>query len=139
MILFDLQCDSGHGFEAWFPDSNAYESQRRKGIIECPECGETKVEKALMAPAVTTSRKAAARDEKVSFAMAKQVLSEMRKQIEENCDYVGGEFAEEARKIHYGEVESRNIYGQATNQEAEELQEEGVEFGALPWLDHAKN
>tara|TARA_R110002167_G_scaffold232957_1_gene438123 strand:- start:386 stop:814 length:429 start_codon:yes stop_codon:yes gene_type:complete len=142
MIVFDLICDSEHTFEAWFKDSKTFDRQRRKGEVACPVCDSTKVEKALMAPNITTAQakdRAASTQKTVMAAQMLQMLSEARKAVEENCDYVGPNFAEEARKIHHGEVDKRDIYGEATKEEAEELQEEGVEFGLLPWVPRMDN
>ncbi len=139
MILFDVICENDHGFEGWFPDSKAFDRQRRKGVIECPHCGSTKVEKALQAPAVSTSRKKEASLAKKQMAAAMSTLREMRREVEKNCDYVGNDFAEEARKIHYGEVDKRDIYGQASADEAQELSEEGIEFGVVPWVELPEN
>lgn len=136
MILFELKCGAGHTFEAWFRNGDTYDAQAAAGEIPCPQCGDVKVAKAPMAPRIAKSREAgsAKLDEKAAQQaefMAK--LRELRKQVESNCDYVGGKFAEEARKIFYGEVESRAIYGETTPGEAEALQEEGVPFAAIPW------
>ena len=143
MILFDLKCESDHIFEGWFPDTKGFESQRKRKLVECPVCGSTKVTKALMAPAVSTARKADARKETMAMqaknAMMQEMLGEMRKHVEENCEDVGTAFAEEARKIHYGETEKRDIYGQADKEEIVELHEEGVDFNVLPWVDQPKN
>ena len=143
MILFDLKCEDGHYFEGWFPDSKGFARQRKNQLIECPSCGSSKVEKALMAPAVNTARKSDAAKQAVamqtSSAMAKQMLSDMRKHVEANCEDVGTGFAEEARKIHYGETEKRDIYGQADKEEVVELHEEGVDFNLLPWLEQPEN
>jgi len=139
MILYDLQCSKGHVFEAWFKDSDAYEAQAARKAVVCPACGGKKVSKAPMAPRVAKSREPAAakpaaappNPEAVKYM---QMLGELRQKIEENCDYVGPQFPEEARKIHYGEAEARNIYGEATPEEAETLAEEGIEFGKVPWV-----
>lgn len=141
MIVFDLICSNEHTFEAWFRDSKAFDSQRRKKAVSCPICGGQKIDKALMAPNITTSKQRTPSDNKSREVAAKavQVLREMRSQVEENFDNVGPEFAEEARKIHYGETDARNIYGKASKEEAEDLREEGVEFGELPWLPRADN
>lgn len=139
MIVFDLICSNEHTFEAWFRDSKAFEGQRRKKGVSCPLCGDQKIDKALMAPNISTSKKRAA-NAKQSMELAGQaveVLREVRRQVEENCENVGPEFAEEARKIHHGESEQRGIYGEATKQEAEDLRDEGVEFSDLPWLPRA--
>jgi hypothetical protein len=133
MILFELKCGGGHTFEAWFRNGDNYESQVAAGEVACPTCGDARIEKAPMAPRIGKSRdggdKAAAQRAEV---MAK--LRELRKQVESNCDYVGDRFAEEARKIYYGEVDERAIYGETTPGEAEELREEGVPFAAIPWV-----
>ncbi|MBL6955082.1 MAG: DUF1178 family protein [Alphaproteobacteria bacterium] len=135
MMVFDLICANKHTFEAWFKDSKAFDGLRRKGRVECPTCGDSKVEKALMAPNISTSKKQAlAAKESAMVAQAKQMLAKMQKQVEDNCDYVGPAFAEEARKIHYGETEKRDIYGEATKAEAVELNEEGIDFTAIPWV-----
>ncbi len=144
MIVFDLKCKDGHVFEAWFKDSAAFASQSKARKVVCPMCGSKRVAKAPMAPRLSSGAKepAAAAPaapppkpdpktvEQVKFMKA---LGELRKRVEANCDYVGPKFAEEARKIHYKETEARNIYGEATKEEAKELHEEGVEFGAIPW------
>jgi hypothetical protein len=140
MILFELKCGVGHTFEAWFRNGDTYDTQAAAGEIPCPHCGDVKIAKAPMAPRIAKSREAGARaadsaaDEKAAQQaefMAK--LREIRKHVESHCDYVGPKFADEARKIFYGEVESRAIYGETTPGEAQELQEEGVPFASVPW------
>ncbi len=137
MIVFDLKCENEHVFEAWFRDSKAFTRQRKRAQVACPVCGGTKVEKALMTPNIASSRKKEAAAETAKAAQAMQTLAELRQTIETNCDYVGTEFAEEARKIHHGETEKRDIYGEASETEAKELTEEGVEFARIPWLPRA--
>lgn len=140
MISFDLKCSKNHVFESWFQSSDAYEKLRKAKHISCPECGDTKISKSLMAPAVAGSKKNSdSADGKMAMAAGEymKILRSIRKQVEKNCDYVGKDFAEEARKIHYGETETRNIYGEATNEEAESLIEEGIECERIPWVpDH---
>jgi hypothetical protein len=131
MIRFSLRCASGHEFEAWFRSGEGYEAQLVAAEIVCPECGDTHVEKALMAPNIGRSGKAGP---PMSPAQMRAALMELRRQVESNCDYVGPQFAEEARKIHYGEVDIRAIYGEATETESQELAEEGIKFGRIPWL-----
>ena len=134
MIRFSLNCEQGHEFDAWFRSSDDYETQRKRGFIECPECGSSKVDKALMAPAVSTTRK----KEKIALAQGeaqRRALAQLKaltQKMRENADYVGDKFAEEARKIHFGEVEARGIYGEATPEEARSLAEDGVEFMPIP-------
>jgi len=131
MIVFDLKCSAGHGFEAWFKDGATFDKQVAAATVQCPECGDTAVEKALMAPKV--GKGSAARQARME-AQVKGMLRTMRKAVETNCDYVGPRFAEEARKIHYGQTEARGIYGEASDTEAKSLREEGIEFGRLPWV-----
>ena len=118
MIRFSLRCASGHEFEAWFRSGDGYEAQQQVGEIACPECGDTHVEKALMAPSIGRSREAGP---PITPAQMRTMLVEMRKQVEHHCDYVGPQFAEEARRIHYGESDPRGIYGEATETESREL------------------
>lgn len=145
MIVFDLKCNTGHRFEAWFRSSSAYEEQKAVGLVECPHCGSNDVSKALMAPNVASkgnqksemaSVASGAGDPKLQevVAEAQKVLAKLKSHVETNCDYVGDKFADEARKIHYGEAEERGIYGESTLQEAKELLEEGVEVMPLPGL-----
>jgi hypothetical protein len=147
MILYALNCSKDHAFEAWFANSAAFDKQAKKGIVSCPICGDSKVRKAIMAPRIAkggnkkdlhapppTATPAPAAGSHVMAPQMREMLQELRKQVEGNCDYVGDQFAEEARKIHYGETEERGIYGETSDAEAEALQEEGIEVGRIPWL-----
>ena len=136
MIRYNLRCHKAHQFEVWFRDGALYETQLAAGELRCPVCGSKKVEKAVMAPNVANSgkRRDKSRGEAEQAGKMMKALREMRQQVESNCDYVGPEFAEEARKIHYGEVEQRNIYGETDAKEAEALKDEGVEFQKIPWV-----
>ncbi|MBI78244.1 MAG: hypothetical protein CMM53_10780 [Rhodospirillaceae bacterium] len=140
MIVFDLQCSNDHTFEVWFPSSEDFEKQRRAKKIECPICGDTQVDKALMAPSVTGAKKTGEKAVRLSSKGQKKVgqyiaaLREIREHVEKNSDYVGDKFPDEARKIHYGETEERSIHGEATAEEAEELSEEGIEVQRIPWV-----
>src|SRR5690349_22304843 len=163
MIHYQLRCAEGHGFDSWFKDSEAFEKQARAGFVECPSCGATKVERALMAPAIpkkgrparnarpeappapppapTPSPGAEAPPKAVAHgsvpAQMVALLQRMRAEIEQKCDYVGKEFAEEARKIHRGESDARGIYGEASEAEAEALKDEGIEVARIPWVPRA--
>ncbi len=129
MIRYDLKCDNGDEFDAWFGSIADYDRQAEAGLIECPHCGSTHVSKAPMAPAVRTSRKKEAQKQRaVAMAMAQKV----REHIKDNFDYVGDKFADEARKMHSGETEERAIWGEATPDEARELAEEGIPASPLP-------
>jgi hypothetical protein len=129
MILYELRCISDHRFEGWFRNSDAFEAQQSAHEIACPVCGDHQVDRALMAPAV--GRKG---NSLPDAAQAITLLRTLRKVVEDSHENVGDRFAEEARKIHYGETEQRGIYGQATEEEAEELADEGIEVGKLPWV-----
>jgi hypothetical protein len=142
VIRYSLSCPDGHEFEAWFGDSAAYDAQKAKGLLICPVCGSEEVEKALMAPSVSTAR------QKDSVRLAANVpehqeaismLRKLREHLTENADYVGPRFAEEARKIHYNEAEKRGIYGEASREDAHALAEEGIEFHPLPMLPEEHN
>jgi hypothetical protein len=132
MILFTLRCSSDHEFEAWFRDGATFEAQQQAGEIACPHCGNAQVEKAIMAPNIGRSREA--KGPPISPAQMKAMLLTLRRQVEQNCDYVGERFAEEARRIHYREVDPHGIYGEATLEESEALRDEGIEFGQIPWV-----
>ena len=139
MIVYDLICSNDHEFESWFQDSAAYDKLRKARKVVCPICGDAKISKALMAPALANAKKKGDTNKAVSADAAQQMgqymaaIKELRQQVEQNCDYVGDKFPEEARKIHYGETEKRNIYGEASDSDAEALSEEGIEFQRIPW------
>lgn len=159
MIHYKLRCDAGHEFESWFQDSAGFEKLAQAGLVECAVCGSTQVSKALMAPAVVSSRKKAKAPKVEAPPPAAAVpappegaqrvaagpmppqmiamLQRLRAEVEKSCDYVGKDFAEEARKIHTGEAEARGIYGEATDAEAEALAEDGIEVARLPWVPRA--
>jgi len=157
MIVFTLRCRDGHEFETWFRDGATYERQARKGLVSCPECGSTDVEKAVMAPRLGRSTKsdpaplpeahreaapeaapaqppAAMPDRPPTPAEFRRALQVLRSYVETNCENVGKGFAEEARRIHKGEAKARGIYGDATPAEAEKLAEDGIEVAAIPWV-----
>ena len=139
MILFDLKCANDHVFEGWFHDGDAYEAQAGAGEIACPVCGDRAVGKAPMAPRILghdprTKGGGDGREARAEAATALRALRELRDKVEATSDYVGPRFPEEARRIHYGETGKRNIYGEASNDEARELHDEGVEFARIPWL-----
>ncbi len=133
MILFDLKCDKNHKFEAWFASSVDYEKQLKNKLIECPYCNSTRIEKALMAPNLNTKTTSKINKKNVSQKKLERQIKKFRKYIEKNTDNVGKNFAEEARKIYYGETKSRPIRGESTEKESQELQEEGIPFSRLPW------
>ena len=153
MIRYALSCEKGHGFESWFKSSNAYDKQVARGLVGCPVCGSTNIGKAIMAPGVArgaAAREAPARapaqEPRAPVAMLSEKerelrtkLRELRDHVVKNADYVGQKFPEEARKMHYGEVEHRSIYGEASSADAAELIEEGIELHPLPILPDERN
>lgn len=136
MIRFSLHCEKGHGFEAWFSKSADYEEQAARGLVACPECGSTRVEKALMAPAVAHGRAEDKGRQKLAMDVEQagriKAIKEMVAAIRAQSEDVGDRFAEEARRIHYGESEKRGIIGSADHDDARELLEEGIAFAPLP-------
>jgi len=130
VIAYLLRCDRRHEFEGWFRDSNAFDEQLGSGHVSCPACNSIRVEKAIMAPAVSGTKKSMR--SRAEVQQMRQFATGLRKYVQENADYVGPNFAEEARKIHYGETPDRHIYGEATYKEAQELVEEGVDVAPLP-------
>jgi len=155
MIHYQLRCSAEHEFDGWFKDSASFDRQAKRGLVECPICGDTKVQRALMAPAVSTREIAAPAPSPVAPAeteptaavaapsngrMPAQVyamLQRMRAEVERNCDYVGPEFAEEARRMHRGDSDRRSIYGETTKDEAQALADEGIEVAPIPWVPPA--
>jgi hypothetical protein len=154
MIRYALVCAKGHSFESWFQNSAAYDKQAKRALVTCPVCGTAKVEKEIMSPRLSGSRKrqeapAPSSDtssETTPVAMVspqerelRKKLKELRQHLTQNADYVGPKFPEEARKMHYGEIDHRSIYGEASPEEASKLLEEGVEFHPLPVLPDERN
>jgi hypothetical protein len=134
MIRYALNCDQAHGFEAWFGSSSDYDDQAARGLVECPFCGSRSVQKAIMAPAVSGTRKTATPPDGAARmqTMMMEAAQQVRAHVEANFDYVGDTFAREARDIHEGKSEKREIYGEATPAEVKKLKEDGVPVAALP-------
>ena len=135
MIRYQLTCKKEHSFEGWFRDSAAYDQQSKKKLVACPVCGSAKVSKAPMAPAV--SKKADLAETANKAKAVKEFVLNLRKQVEDNADYVGDRFPNEARAIHYGDAKERQIYGEATLQDARDLLEEGIPVAPLPSVPRA--
>jgi len=142
VIHYQLRCSADHGFDGWFKNSDAFEAQAGGGLIACPECGDVRVNRALMAPAIgrREAATAPAETQKATAGLPDQiraVLQRIRAEVERTSDYVGPEFAEEARRIHRGESEQRSIYGESSPAEAEALADDGIEFARIPWVEQA--
>lgn len=136
MIRYRLICSQDHEFDAWFRDGAGYEKQVKRQQVSCPVCGDVDVTKAIMAPGIA---KGSSEPDKFAEAKAHEVarriltaVGKMKDTVEQECDYVGDQFADEARAIHYGDAEERGIYGEATDEEAADLEDEGIEFFRLP-------
>ena len=160
MIRYTLRCDRGHAFESWFQSSSAYESQEKRKLVNCPDCGSAKVERAIMAPQIVSKKgreaaapapapapapagdAAAPASTPLLMAQERELrakLKELRDHIVKNADNVGERFPNEARKMHYGDIEHRPIYGEASPEEARSLIDEGVEVSPLPVLPDDRN
>jgi hypothetical protein len=158
MIRYNLRCERGHAFESWFQSSSAYESQEKRKLVNCPACGSAKVERAIMAPQIvskknrdraapapvpaTSTEVTAPGSTPLMMAQERELrakLRELRDHIVKNADNVGERFPNEARKMHYGDIEHRPIYGEASPDEARSLIEEGVEVSPLPVLPDDRN
>ena len=173
MIHYALRCVQDHEFDGWFNSGDSFEKQAKLGLLECPECGSTKVSRGLMAPAVPKKGRGRLPEPVEAPAppaapaagpavpvpapptitatdpaghplagghvpdQVRAMLQRLRSEVEKNCDYVGPEFAEEARKIHRGESDKRGIYGETTPEQAESLAEEGIEVARIPWVPRA--
>lgn len=134
MIRYALICDLDHGFEAWFGSSADYDDQAARGLVECPACGSHDIRKQIMAPAVAGTKRSASDPQTAARMrqMMTQAVHEVRRHVEQNFDYVGDAFAREARAIHEGRSEAREIYGEATPAEVRALKEDGVPCAPLP-------
>jgi len=164
MIRYALRCDQGHAFESWFRSSSAFDSQRKRKLVSCPTCNSVKVEKALMAPRLGKSSRSGseasaseasaseatvapggeAAPEPVALVSAQErelraKLKELRDLVVSKADNVGPNFPTEARKMHYGDIEHRPIYGEASGEEARALIEEGIEVAPLPVVPDDRN
>lgn len=132
MICYQLVCKKSHSFEGWFRDSAAYDTQAKKGLLACPTCNSKQVQKAPMAPAVSKKN-----DLSAAASHARQMrewVTRVRKHVEDTSEYVGTRFPDEARAIHSGDAQERQIYGEATLKDAKELIEEGIPVAPLPCL-----
>ena len=138
MIKFNLICKCGKTFESWFASSKDFASLSKKKIVKCINCNSTSVKKSIMSPnLVTKSNKTT--DVQDSAKKIKKELLKFKKYIEQNCENVGDNFAQEARNIHYDNKKSKSIYGRATAEQANELQDEGIDIATIPWIDRSEN
>lgn len=132
MIKYVLRCSCHHEFEAWFGGSDDFDQQSDADLVVCPVCQGTDVRKAIMAPAVRASKRSSGPDEMMTSKQFHEFAAQIRQHVQENCEYVGGKFTQEAQDINAGESPSRNIYGEASPAQAKSLREEGVPVALLP-------
>jgi hypothetical protein len=140
MIKYNLKCKHKHEFESWFLDSKEFEKLKSKKMIECIFCKTKSIEKSIMAPSVL-SQEQKQKDQK-SIKYVKKIqkdLLKIRNFVEKNFEYVGNNFPREVRNVYYDKRKNKNIYGKATPEETQELEEEGIELTAIPWVDNKKN
>ncbi len=140
MIKYNLKCKHKHEFESWFLDSKEFEKLKSKKMIECIFCKTKSIEKSIMAPSVL-SQEQKQKDQK-SIKYIKKIqkdLLKIRNFVEKNFKYVGNNFPREVRNVYYDKGKNKNIYGKATPEETQELEEEGIELTKIPWIDNKKN
>ena len=140
MIKYNLKCKHKHEFESWFLDSKEFEKLKSKKMIECVFCKTKSVEKSIMAPSVLSQEQKQKNQKSIKYIKKMQKdLLKVRNFVEKNFEYVGNNFPREVRNAYYDKRKNKNIYGKATPEETQELEEEGIELTAIPWLDNKKN
>lgn len=147
MIHYQLRCESGHEFDGWFKSSDGFEEQSAAHMVSCPSCGSVHVERALMAPMLPRKNREIMRPSETPSELGlpqtaggaipdavRSALQKLREEVEKNCEYVGADFVEEARRIHYGEAKPRGIYGESSEEDVEALAEDGIGVARIPWM-----
>ena len=140
MIKYNLKCKHKHEFESWFLDSKEFEKLKSKKMIECIFCKTKSIEKSIMAPSILSQEQR--QEDQKSIKYIKKIqkdLLKIRNFVEKNFEYVGNNFPREVRNVYYDKRKNKNIYGKATPEETQELEEEGIELTAIPWIDNKKN
>ena len=140
MIKYNLKCNNKHEFESWFSNSNEFEKLKSKNLIECIYCKSKQVDKSIMSPIVLNKDEKIKKDKSLeNFKKVKKELLKIRKFVEKNFENVGKDFPQEVRNVYYNKRENKNIYGHTTQEEAEELKEEGIDIASIPWVDKIEN
>ena len=140
MIKYNLKCNNKHEFESWFSNSNEFEKLKSKNLIECIYCKSKQVDKSIMSPIFLNKDEKIKKDKSLeNFKKVKKELFKIRKFVEKNFENVGKDFPQEVRNVYYNKRENKNIYGHATQEEAEELKEEGIDIASIPWVDKIEN
>ena len=138
MIKYNLVCECGKDFESWFSSSTEYDVLKKRKLVNCIYCNSTSVKKSIMSPNLPVKSQKKSKKVQLEQNIKKQLLN-FRRYIEKNCKNVGENFPQEARNIHYDKKTSKGIYGKATQEEANELLEEGIEVGTIPWINKYEN
>ena len=140
MIKYNLKCKHKHEFESWFLDSKEFEKLKSKKMIECIFCKSKSIEKSIMAPSILNQEQKQKNQQSIKYIKKIQKdLLKMQNFIEKNFEYVGNNFPREVRNVYYDKRKNKNIYGKATPEETQELEEEGIELTAIPWINNKKN
>ena len=140
MIKYNLKCKNKHEFESWFSNSNEFEKLKSKNLIECIYCKSKQVDKSIMSPIVLNKDEKIKKDKSLeNFKKVKKELFKIRKFVEKNFENVGKDFPQEVRNVYYNKRENKNIYGHTTQEQAEELKEEGIDIASIPWVDKIEN
>jgi hypothetical protein len=140
MIRYNLKCKNKHEFESWFSDSKEFDKLKSKKMIECIFCKTKSIEKSIMAPSILSQEQKQKNQKSTKYVKKIQKdLLKMRNFVEKNFEYVGNNFPREVRSVHYDKRKNKNIYGKATPEETQELEEEGIELTEIPWIDNKKN
>ena len=140
MIKYILKCNNKHEFESWFSNSNEFEKLKSKNLIECIYCKSKQVDKSIMSPIVLNKDEKIKKDKSLeNFKKVKKELFKIRKFVEKNFENVGKDFPQEVRNVYYNKRENKNIYGHTTQEQAEELKEEGIDIASIPWVDKIEN
>ncbi len=137
MIRYILKCNKDHEFESWFSNSQEFDKLNKKGLLECIYCYSKNISKSIMAPMISNSKDKEKQNEKLTndFKDEKNKLTQLRKYIENNFDYVGKDFSKRAREVFYDKKNNNGIYGTTTKKEREELAEEGIDLLSIPWVN----
>ena len=138
MIKYNLVCECGKDFESWFSSSTEYDVLKKRKLVNCIYCNSTSVKKSIMSPNLPVKSQKKSKKVELEKNIKKQLLN-FRRYIEKNCKNVGDNFPQEARNIHYDKKTSKGIYGKATQEEANELLEEGIEVDTIPWINKYEN
>jgi len=137
MIKYNLKCESGHEFESWFSDSEEFDKLNKKKLLECIYCSSKKIDKSIMAPMISSPKD---RDEQIEiigkdYKNEKNKLLKLRRYIEKNFDYVGKDFSKKVREVYYDKENKKAIYGTTTQEERQELADEGIDLLSIPWVN----